>query len=250
MRIIAISIILTVALMKAAIAEDRGFRLGAHPSIVETGFMKYLLPRFSLKTGIRITLVAPGEPADASFSTNDTGTIAFSGPENNWYLDVGDTGQRKHVKRFAKWLASRVGHRTISSFKLDGIAPYSPKAKEVAAVKTVTIGKNAELGEKLSLRHCGRCHVVNEKNRMNAIGSTPSFSLLRSFGDWKARFEAFYALNPHPAFTQIAGVTEPFSDQQPSPIVPLEMTPDDIEAIIDYTATITPANLGAPIQHQ
>ncbi len=250
MRILVILTIMFAVFAGTAIAQERQFRLSVHPSLIKTGFLKYLLPRFSLKTGVRIAIVAPNEPADASFSTEKSGTVAFSGSEQNWYLGTADTDRKKHVQRFAKWLASDVGHRTISSFKLGGIAPYSPKAKKVALIKVVATGGNVEVGEKLSLRHCGRCHVVNEKNRMNAIGSTPSFSLLRSFDDWKARFQTFYVLNPHPAFTQVEDVTEPFSDQRPSPIVPLELTLDDVAAIIDYTATISPADLGAPIKHQ
>ena len=62
-------------------------------------------------------------------------------------------------------------------------------------------------GEKLTLLHCGRCHVVSERNRFGGIGSTPSFAALRGAADWEERFRAFYALNPHPAFTQIPDVT-------------------------------------------
>ena len=234
----------------ASIAQEKEFRLSAHPEIIATGFLKYLLPRFSLKTGIRITVVDLGEPADASFSTDQTGTIVFSGVEQNWYLGTVASDREEYVGRFAKWLASDVGHRTINSFRVDGAAPFSPQAQKApVAVAAATVGEVVK-GEKLALLHCGRCHVVTIKNRMNTIGSTPSFALLRSFADWNARFQAFYILNPHPAFTQIAGVTEPFSSQRPPPIVPLEMTLEDIAAIIDYAATIEPADLGAPIKHQ
>ncbi|MEX0343642.1 MAG: hypothetical protein AB3N20_01890 [Rhizobiaceae bacterium] len=250
MHRLAILVISAGVFAGIAVAQEREFKLSAHPDIVETGFLKYLLPRFSLKTGIRITVVNFGEPADASFSADSSGTIAFSGVEQNWYLGITASDRRPHAERFAKWLASDVGRRTIGSFKPDGVAPFSPQAKKVAVVKVVSNGGDAAAGEKLSLRHCGRCHVVNETNRMNAIGSTPSFSLLRSFEDWEARFQTFYVLNPHPAFTQIEEVTEPFSSQRPSPIAPLEMTLEDLEAIMAYAATISPANLGAPIKHQ
>ena len=71
-------------------------------------------------------------------------------------------------------------------------------------------------GEEVSLSHCGRCHVVSDKNRMNSIGSTPSFAVLRTLRDWEDRFQAFYVLNPHPAFTQITDVTKPFDATRPS----------------------------------
>ena len=43
------------------------------------------------------------------------------------------------------------------------------------------------------------------------------------FGFWLShvpedRFDAFYTLAPHPAFTQIDGVTDPFPIDRPSPI--------------------------------
>ena len=85
---------------------------------------------------------------------------------------------------------------------------------------------------------------------MKAIGSTPSFKLMRSFEDWRRRYEAFYLLNPHPAFTQVFEVTEPFAAHLPSPIVPIEVSLDEIAAIVAYVATLKPADLGSPIQSQ
>ena len=105
-------------------------------------------------------------------------------------------------------------------------------------------------GEKISLFHCGRCHVVNHRNRMNAIGSTPSFALMRSFADWEARFRAFYTLKPHPAFTQITDVTAPFDEKLPSPIAPVEMTLEEIETMLVFVEGIEPANLGAPLSNR
>lgn len=103
-------------------------------------------------------------------------------------------------------------------------------------------------GEKLTLLHCGRCHVVSMRNRFGGIGSTPSFAAMRTADDWEERFRAFYALNPHPAFTQVAGVTPPFVPERPSPIHPVELTPDEIETIIQFTRTIEPKDLGAEVR--
>ena len=103
-------------------------------------------------------------------------------------------------------------------------------------------------GEKLTLYHCGRCHVVNEKNRYGGIGSTPSFGALRTLDDWEVRFDAFFTLPPHPAFTQVEGVTEPFPINRPSPIHPLELTLDDLETIKNFARTIPPKDLGAEIR--
>lgn len=103
-------------------------------------------------------------------------------------------------------------------------------------------------GEKITFIHCGRCHVIGPRNRMGGIGSTPKFSVIRNWPDWEEKMRGFYALNPHPAFTQVAGVTEPFPQNRPSPIHPIEITLEEIDEVVEFTRKIEPANLGAPIR--
>lgn len=103
-------------------------------------------------------------------------------------------------------------------------------------------------GEKLTLFNCGRCHVVNEKNKYGGIGSTPSFGAMRNLDDWETRFDVFFTLAPHPAFTQVEGVTEPFPVDRPSPIHPLTLTLEEIDTIKEFTRTIPPKDLGAPVR--
>jgi mono/diheme cytochrome c family protein len=102
-------------------------------------------------------------------------------------------------------------------------------------------------GEKLTLFHCGRCHVVNEKNKWGGIDSTPSFATMRTRADFEDRLRVFYTLRPHPAFTQVAGVTPPFDPLRPPAIHPLELTEDELDQIATYAMTIEPADLGAPV---
>ena len=92
--------------------------------------------------------------------------------------------------------------------------------------------------------------MIGQINRLDGIGSTPSFAVLRALGDWDARFQSFYTLRPHPAFTQVEDVTEPFDPQRPPPIAPLEMTLDDLNEILAYVEAIEAADLGAPLQFQ
>ena len=101
--------------------------------------------------------------------------------------------------------------------------------------------------EKLAFLHCGRCHVIGERNRMGGIGSTPGFAVIRTWPDWEAKMRGFYLLNPHPAFTQIEGVTDPFPADRPSPIHPVRLTEEQLARIIDYARRVAPADLGAPI---
>ncbi len=99
-------------------------------------------------------------------------------------------------------------------------------------------------GEKLTLFNCGRCHKVSEKDRMGGIGSTPSFAALRTIEDWEERMKAFWTLRPHPSFTQIEGMTEPFPPDRPPLVYPISLTLKELDIIIDYARTIKPADLG------
>lgn len=103
-------------------------------------------------------------------------------------------------------------------------------------------------GEKLVYIKCGRCHVIGPSNRMGGIGSTPKFTVMRNWEDWEDKMRAFYALNPHPAFTQIEGITDPFPENRPSPISPVTLTEDELERIIDYTRGLAPADLGSEVR--
>ncbi len=226
-------------------AQEKSFRLSAPETLVETGFLKHLLPRFSLKTGVRITVVAPGDDAEAAIGAEGTPVFRDQGMLWHYSFEPGP-----HTDRFADWILSDVGKRTIEAFQPEGTPMFSADVSVERAVVEVTFDGDAAMGETLALAHCGRCHVVNEKNKMNGIGSTPSFGLLRTFADWDNRFQSFFALNPHPSFTQIPDVTQPFSEERPPPIEPLRLTLTDLEAILAFVSAMEPANLGAPIQSQ
>lgn len=231
-----------------SLAEDGILRFSAPASLAETGLLKHLIPRFSLKTGIRMKPAGDGEPASVYLNADGRGKLVFSGPRNDWYLETspGD----KTAGRFEDWLFGEIGQRTVASFAVEGQQMFKPAAAGKTQTAATTLTGDAVLGESLAERHCGRCHMVNEKTRMTTIGSTPSFALMRSFADWSSRFEAFYALNPHPSFTLVENVTEPFDETRPPPIAPLELSLEDIEAILAFVQTIKPAELGSPLKVQ
>jgi hypothetical protein len=231
-----------------ATAQEKSFVL-ALPEAPEIGvLMDYVLPRFSLKTSVRITRVGADGPADMALNAQNIGMPVFQGAGAVWYLET--ITNNDHTMRFSDWIASEPGSRAITGFAPEGVALFTlPEIIQTLEIIVPLTGDIA-MGETLSLTNCGRCHVVNESNRMKAIGSTPSFALMRTFEDWRDRFETFYVLNPHPAFTQIKDVTEAFDPARPSPIVPMAITLDDLEDIVTYVATIVPADLGAPIQSQ
>ncbi|NSX55566.1 hypothetical protein HRQ87_12205 [Sulfitobacter sp. 1151] len=241
MRVI-VSIVLLCLTASIVSADDKRFSLTAPDFLRNSGFLQHILPRFSMKTGIKID-----DGDGLVFQTRPAGQVVFSSQGTHYFLDGVDT---KAEQRFRDWLISDIGRRTIESFENDAGVTFQAVAEQAETVQAADFTGDAIKGETLSLALCGRCHVVNDTNRMNDIGSTPSFAVLRTFSDWDVRFQIFYTLKPHGAFTQVDGVTDPFDPLRPSPIAPIAMTIQDLDAIIAFVATVQPADLGAPIQHQ
>ena len=242
MRVVLLCLSLTLTTTPSWSQEALG--LAAPPEVADSGLLQHILPRFSLKTGIRVIaddagvlVLETGPPGDPVFARD--GVI--------YHLRIGEDA--KH-ERFRDWLLSDIGKRTVEGFVPESGAPFSAEFEIAAAQEETVIEGDAILGEELSMTHCGRCHVIGPQNRMNGLGSTPSFAVLRAMPDWSERFEAFFALNPHPAFTQIDGLTPPFDPERPSPIHPVQMTLDELEAILAFVSVIKAADLGAPLQLQ
>ncbi len=181
------------------------------------------------------------------------GRPAFRGEQTLYHVQMTradmESGSVDLAERFLAWIESDIGQRTIDSFRRDGTQLYVSAASVPEVVETRQFDGDVVAGERLSLMLCGRCHVVGPVNRMKGLGSTPSFGMLRTLEDWELRFRKFHLLNPHPSFTQVAGVTEPFHASFPSPIAPIEMTLQELEAIIAYMNEIEAADLGAPFEH-
>lgn len=240
----ALLLCLTLLLSTSPVAAQDSLGLAAPDTIHDSGLLKYMLPRFSLKTSIRVT---PDSSGPMILAPAPPGVPVFQGHGITYHLRIDDDARQQ---RFLDWLISEVGKSTIESFQQDGVPPFSARFDTAAVTDAPVVSGNATRGAKLSLTHCGRCHVVGPENRMNGLGSTPSFAVLRSLPDWLERFEEFFVRNPHGAFTQIIGVTPPFSPDRPPPIVPVELTLDDVEAIIAHVARTSAADLGAPLQFQ
>jgi mono/diheme cytochrome c family protein len=245
-RLLSLMLLFALAPLGAAAEEDRLFRLHAPGALAETGLLDHILPRFSLKTQVRVERVA--DPAEADLRLGDAGRPVFEGASGVWKMEL--TSDDADAARFADWLTGDVGQRTVLSFAPQGTALFRAPRVAAAAEEEFLFEGDVALGLEVSRDKCTRCHAVDEASRMAGIGSTPSFGILRALPDWDQRFAAFYVLNPHPAFMIIDGVTEPFSEQRPSPISPIEMTLDEVEAMLAYVSAMPPKDLGAPIQHQ
>lgn len=231
----------------AAVADDRLVRLYLPAALAETGVLKFFGPRFSLKTQVRLQPAAT--PDEADLAIGDAGVPLFDGLGQTWFMAV-NSADHPGTQKLASWLGSDIGQRTFLSYAPDGEPLFSPPSGLVAVEEENEIEGDAALGLEVAQTHCSRCHSVAQDARMGGIGSTPSFAVLRSLPDWEDRFSAFYALNPHPAFTQIADITEPFPEERPSPITPVHLTLAEVEALQAYAASLEAADLGAPLAHQ
>ena len=212
--------------------------------MLASGFDKQILPRFKFKHRVDVAPVTEGE-ADMAFG--DQGERVFQiidGDEVR--LDIAMPSPEADL--FLDWLRSDPGIAAVESFEIDGKPVYTATEAASEVVVKETFDGDTQVGSRLALVHCGRCHVVDDRNRMGGIGSTPSFEAMRGRPNWSNLFLAFYAENPHPSFTQVEGVTEPFGPDRQVHIVPVEITLDEIEAITAFVATLKPKDLGGGVQ--
>lgn len=217
-------------------------------TMVKSGFHKQILPRFKFKHRIEVAAVTEGEADMAFGAEGDRVFQVVDGDEVRLSILTDDEDAAANARTFRDWLRSGPGKAAVEGFAPEGAQVYTAE-KTVVVVKTVeTFDGDKATGSRLALVHCGRCHVVDERNRMGGIGSTPSFAALRGRENWSDLFRAFFVHNPHPSFTQVEGVTEPFDPNKQIHIAPVEITLEEIEAIAAFVATITPKELGRPIQ--
>jgi mono/diheme cytochrome c family protein len=266
MRPALIGTLLAVVHAVPMFAQDKVIKLVTTTEAEESGLLDYILPRFRLKTGIAVEVVT-GEDGDLIALSDGADLLLADLPDAEgkpvmYAADAAESGGDAYVvallpdadpenaSRLADWLVSDVGQNTLAAYQVEGAQLFLPFAEVSPPVVEVVLDGDAAAGEKLAHFACGRCHVVSDKNRMGGIGSTPSFPAMRNFADWKEKFLGFYVLNPHPSFTQVADVTEPFPADRMPHIAPVELTLDEIDAIAAFVATITPKDLGGEVQSQ
>lgn len=229
-------------------AEGRQITLAAPKVLTENGFLKHLLPRFTLKHRVRVAVVPNGAAADVTLAPDGAGQAVFEGAGSRWHLSsLEDSAE---IQRFSDWLTSDIGLNTVEAFEGPDGLQYTRVAIEVATEEALDLTGDAANGLAVSNLHCKRCHVVGTADRMSGINSTPSFFVLRAFPDWDERFYIFYALNPHPSFTRITDLETKLDPMHKAAIVPVDLSLEDLDDIITYVAGLEPADLGAPIQLQ
>ncbi|MDX1781074.1 MAG: hypothetical protein R3256_07110 [Thalassovita sp.] len=227
-----------------ATADERVFRLQADPELETSGLLRFILPRFSLKTGRRAELVESG--ADMTFAELADGTVVMAREARVFSVRL--NGDNPAAQRFFDWLLSDIGQATILDFSPEDGPRFTAVAVEDVAEDIVFEG-DVSLGAEVAGKHCTRCHRIAPGDR-STIGSTPSFMALRALPDWDERFTAFFALNPHPSFLRVQDVSPDFDPERPPAIVPVLVTLEEVDALLAYVSTIEPADLGEEIRHQ
>ena len=230
---------------REAYAQEAHLTLRMSADMIAAGFDKQLLPRFGFKHRVRVKAVSDG-PADMILAAGGAGAFVFRDGDGVKYLL--DTGADPRGQKLLEWLQSGPGQAAIHSCAPDGEQIYFTEIIVEEVVVEEVFDGDTQTGSDLAILHCGRCHVVDKRNRMGGIGSTPSFAALRGRSNWSELFRAFYTANPHPSFTQVEGVTEPFDPNREVHVAPVEITIDDVEAITSFVATLTPKDLGRPVQ--
>jgi mono/diheme cytochrome c family protein len=117
------------------------------------------------------------------------------------------------------------------------VAALASLVTSLTCTPAVTAG-DAARGRKLAELHCARCHVIGDFNKYGGIGSTPSFQLLvKSFPDYRARFETFFVRRPHPSFLSIEGVGRP-NPHLPPNAAPIKLPFSAIADLLAFVETL------------
>lgn len=234
-------------------------RVAAAAELIDSGLIAWLAPRFRFKTRIAVDAVpyVDGVAADlllldaetaATAASPDVARVPIASRDAAEFLAIVAGDDPTNAKKLVSWLVSKAGLRAIEKFAPETGLAFGPPGAAPRAQTADAAPSVDDRGEKLAFQHCGRCHVISERNKYGGIGSTPSFPALRAIPSWKEKFDAFWTLNPHPSFTQVEGVTPPFPEGRPPHIAPVELTLDEAEAIIAFAAGIPPKDLGAPVK--
>ena len=217
--------------------------------LIPEALVQYMIPRFALKTRIRFERVESGGDLQLSSDPNLMGVPIFTLKPNRTVMLVTTRGDQdqKQFEIFRDWLQSGPGRSALSDFRQNGLqVAYPVEAPEEAPIKFVIVG-NPVLGEKISKLQCQRCHKVNRANKYSGVGNAPSFHAMRAFDDWYIRFSTFYAANPHKALISVTG-SGIEKDRDMIAIAPIDMEIEDINHIVAFVHSLTPLDLGKPIQ--
>ena len=243
--------LITVAWVSAlAMGFNGAFGLSlSHETVIPPELVQYVIPRFSLKTRIRFDQVESAGDIQLVTERPETGAevLKLVSGETVYITAVGGAVESSDYRAFVDWLVSEPGRATIADFELDGQQIAIPTAADEAAPIEMVIVGNLDHGRELSRDHCRRCHKVDRADKYAGIDNAPSFHAMRSFDDWHIRFSTFYAVSPHKALISVEG-SGIEKNRALITIAPIDLQMDDVNDIVAFVHSLTPLDLGKPIQ--
>ncbi len=243
--------LITVAWVSSlAMGFNSAFGLSlSHEIVIPSELVQYVIPRFSLKTRIRFDQVESSGDIQLVTERPETGAevLKLVSGETVYITAVGGAVESSDYRAFVDWLVSEPGRATIADFELDGRQIAIPTAADEAAPIEMVIVGNIDHGRELSSDHCRRCHKVDRADKYAGIDNAPSFHAMRSFDDWYIRFSRFYAVSPHKALISVEG-SGIEKNRALITIAPIDLQMDDINDIVAFVNSLTPLDLGKPIQ--
>ncbi len=221
----------------------------SHETVIPSELVQYVVPRFSLKTRIRFDQVESSGDIQLVTVRPETGAevMKLVSGERVYITAAGGAVESSDYRAFVDWLVSEPGRATIAAFELDGQQIAIPTAADEAAPIEMVIVGNIDHGRELSRDHCRRCHKVDRADKYAGIDNAPSFHAMRTFDDWYIRFSKFYAVSPHKALISVEG-SGIEKNRALITIAPIDLQMDDINDIVAFVHSLTPLDLGKPIQ--
>ena len=221
----------------------------SHETVIPSELVQYVVPRFSLKTRIRFDQVESSGDIQLVTVRPETGAevMTLVSGETVYITAAGGAVESSDYRAFVDWLVSEPGRATIADFELDGRQIAIPTAADEAAPIEMVIVGNIDHGRELSRDHCRRCHKVDRADKYAGIDNAPSFHAMRTFDDWHIRFSTFYAVSPHKALISVEG-SGIEKNRALITIAPIDLQMDDINDIVAFVHSLTPLDLGKPIQ--
>ena len=98
----------------ASSAQERRITLYASPTLIKTGILKHIIPRFSLKHSIRVTISQDKGEADVILDKLKTQLPVFQSASAMWFLSLQERDKSESAEVFKDWLISEVGKNTIN----------------------------------------------------------------------------------------------------------------------------------------
>ncbi len=159
-------------------AQDRSITVYALETIVKKGFLKYILPKFSLKHSIFVGVSQDRGQEDTIFHILKGSNTSFSNCLRCVFLSLQEKDKSEFAEAFKDCLTSKVGENAIKSFTFENGVIFPTEFQADVMQTEIAFLIDTTLGHQLATQNCGRCQAIVETKLKKTIGSIPSFAAL------------------------------------------------------------------------